>query len=215
MTPYRYLFLPFRPQNLLDSPLSTKGVKFILPPLNWGPSGCFRAKCAHICVFFLSAVEAARAMFDMLPALVRDVVSWNSDGSLSPNEVTLVSALSVCGRLGLLDLDRGRSKGFRQFRIEIRCWTSMIVGMPNGIYLRKQLSCSGNADWWVCADATTIACVLSHAVIGVLGSGDGFIYRERNSIEMDLNARNALIVIYGLAMNGESIKHYTCSHKWK
>ncbi|KAJ9702842.1 hypothetical protein PVL29_004541 [Vitis rotundifolia] len=75
------------------------------------------------------AVEAARAVFDMLSALVRDVVSWNSmisgyleshryepalkvfwellgDGSLSSDEVTLVSALSVCGRLGLLDLGK-------------------------------------------------------------------------------------------------------------
>lgn len=75
------------------------------------------------------AVEAARAVFDMVPALVRDIVSWNSmisgylqghhfelalkvfrelldGGSLSPDEVTLVSALSACGRLGLLDLGK-------------------------------------------------------------------------------------------------------------
>ena len=85
---------------------------------------------ALISVFSSSgAVEVARVVFDMLPTLVQDVVSWNSmiygylqshryelvlkvfwellaDGSLSPNKVTLVSALSVCGKLGLLDLGK-------------------------------------------------------------------------------------------------------------
>ena len=85
---------------------------------------------ALISVFSSSgAVEVARVVFDMLQTLVQDVVSWNSmiygylqshryelvlnvfwellgDGSLSPNKVTLVSALSVCGKLGLLDLGK-------------------------------------------------------------------------------------------------------------
>ncbi|XP_019082003.1 pentatricopeptide repeat-containing protein At1g08070, chloroplastic [Vitis vinifera] len=211
------------------------------------------------------AVEAARAVFDMLPALVRDVVSWNSmisgylqshryelalkvfwellgDGSLSPDEVTLVSALSVCGRLGLLDLGKkihglftgsgfvldvfvgsslidmyskcGQIEDARKVfdRIPHRntvCWTSMIAGyaqsdlFKEAIELFREMQIGGFA-----ADAATIACVLSACGHwGALAQGRWIhLYCERNSIEMDLNARNALIVISGLAMNGESDK---------
>ncbi|CAL5354748.1 unnamed protein product [Camellia sinensis] len=72
-------------------------------------------------------VEFGRMVFDMVPGLVRDVVTWNSvisgyvqsdccanalkvfgelldDCAVRPNEVTVVSALTACGRNGFLDL---------------------------------------------------------------------------------------------------------------
>ncbi|KAL6319576.1 hypothetical protein AAG906_014252 [Vitis piasezkii] len=171
-------------------------------------------------------------------------VFWEllGDGSLSPDEVTLVSALSVCGRLGLLDLGKkihglftgsgfvldvfvgsslidmyskcGQIEDARKVfdRIPHRntvCWTSMIAGyaqsdlFKEAIELFREMQIGGFA-----ADAATIACVLSACGHwGALAQGRWIhLYCERNSIEMDLNARNALIVISGLAMNGESDK---------
>jgi pentatricopeptide repeat protein len=72
-------------------------------------------------------LQTARRVFDKVPASVRDVVSWNSmisgylqrdccwealkvfvemlaDGSMRPDGVTFVSALTACGRIGFLDL---------------------------------------------------------------------------------------------------------------
>ncbi|KAK9267693.1 hypothetical protein L1049_010125 [Liquidambar formosana] len=74
-------------------------------------------------------VGIARRVFEMVPFSVRDVVSWNSmisgylqcdrfwdtlkvfgdllgDTCVRPNEVTLVSALTACGRIGFLGLGR-------------------------------------------------------------------------------------------------------------
>uniref|UniRef100_A0A7N0TK44 Uncharacterized protein n=1 Tax=Kalanchoe fedtschenkoi TaxID=63787 RepID=A0A7N0TK44_KALFE len=71
-------------------------------------------------------IEAANRVFEMVPSLLRDVVSWNSVisglmqcsrcgdamrvfgqmlavGLMRPNGVTLACVLTACGRLGLLD----------------------------------------------------------------------------------------------------------------
>ncbi|CAK9159889.1 unnamed protein product [Ilex paraguariensis] len=74
-------------------------------------------------------VEFGSRVFDLVPGWIRDVVTWNSmisgylqsdscekalklfgellcDSNVSPNEVTLVSAITACARIGLLDLGR-------------------------------------------------------------------------------------------------------------
>ncbi|CAK9183896.1 unnamed protein product, partial [Ilex paraguariensis] len=85
---------------------------------------------ALISMYFQCRVnEFARKVFDLVPGWVRDVVTWNSmisgylhndscekalklfgellgDINVSPDEVTLVSALTACARIGLLDLGR-------------------------------------------------------------------------------------------------------------
>ena len=98
------------------------------------------------------AVEVSRAVFDMLPTLIRDVVSWNSmisgylqshryelalkvfgellgAGSPTPDHVTLVSALSACGRLGLLDLGKkihGLFMTTSEFTLDVFAGSSLI-----------------------------------------------------------------------------------------
>ncbi|KAA8540592.1 hypothetical protein F0562_024489 [Nyssa sinensis] len=132
-------------------------------------------RLAVICANYLASValasvfELARRVFDMVPDLVRDVVTWNSMisgyvqtdccdkalkmfgellGQISgvgPNEVTVVSTLTACGRIGLLDLGR---------KIHVLCLVRWIKGG------------------------------------GCIG------YSERNGIEMNLIVKNALIDMY-------------------
>lgn len=74
-------------------------------------------------------MEEARRVFNLVPVWVRDAVSWNSvlsgylqckrnadalkvfvemmeDGSVRPDQVTFVGALTACARIGFLDLGR-------------------------------------------------------------------------------------------------------------
>ncbi|CAN6585691.1 unnamed protein product [Malus baccata var. baccata] len=62
-------------------------------------------------------LHSARKVFDFLPFSVRDVVSWNSivsgylqsnrnRNALQPDNVTLVSAFTACGKMGCLHLGR-------------------------------------------------------------------------------------------------------------
>ncbi|KDP22514.1 hypothetical protein JCGZ_26345 [Jatropha curcas] len=78
---------------------------------------------------FCGKLKIARRVFDEVPIFVRDVVSWNSmisgyvqcdcygealklfgeligDNCVTFDEVTLINALTACGRLGFLDLGR-------------------------------------------------------------------------------------------------------------
>eukprot|EP00257_Ricinus_communis_P019729 XP_015578801.1 pentatricopeptide repeat-containing protein At1g08070, chloroplastic [Ricinus communis] len=78
---------------------------------------------------FCGQVEIARDVFDMVPVLIRDVVSWNSmisgylqcerngdalkvfgellnDNFVRFDEVTLVNALTACGRTGFVNLGK-------------------------------------------------------------------------------------------------------------
>ncbi|KAF5938349.1 hypothetical protein HYC85_022608 [Camellia sinensis] len=157
-------------------------------------------------------VEFGRRVFDMVPSLVRDVSDCYANalkvfeellgyGNVRPNQVTMVSALTACGRIGFLDLG-SKVHGFSVVK-GFDLVTSMISGyVQSDLYkdiidLFTEMQVVG-----VKADSLTIACVISacgHS--GALHQGRWVhSYCERNHIEMNLSVKNVLVDVQFMEM---------------